>query len=556
MGCGSSNLLLFTVQYCTLTPKKNQNDCYIIDLIAEEKIKKQEGLKFLDQCNKKNDSKISNFLEGESFKEKTIFYYFLREKPILKTYYQSLKYQPFSLPKLYHIIILSTEAAINIPSQLIEKQTKNLCYNEFIGKELNLIEMKKKIDEANNPNITKDSLTSDNDSEYEEDEEIKEKDNEVIVCGDLNKELYDKIELKFKNINKNINNIITKNDAIKENEYLQDDDDNNKNKINTIKIFSSKFDNILLFDKLMKFIKNKTIKKFYFYDNNINADFEGWESISDFLENNYNVRYIDLQCSHIYDNHLNNLIRALTDKRIRSLNLSQNFITLEGVKIISSFLKNNKTLKKLDLSRNSQIEFKADGVKNILESLISNQNIENIDFSNMHLTGCGEYIGKFLSINKSLEALTLRNIKLNVSDFKNIFENIKNNNTIKEIDISWNNMGGDKRLEYISSAIKENKSLTCLKMDKIDINNDNYEIIFDGIEQNKTISFYTVNYNSNIKPNIMLNFFIKQMQVKTLEYEPYDKNSDEDKNKVLTLEEKKFFERFKIERPDMELIYK
>ena len=556
MGCGSSNLLLFTVQYCTLTPKKNQNDCYIIDLIAEEKIKKQEGLKFLDQCNKKNDSKISNFLEGESFKEKTIFYYFLREKPILKTYYQSLKYQPFSLPKLYHIIILSTEAAINIPSQLIEKQTKNLCYNEFIGKELNLIEMKKKIDEANNPNITKDSLTSDNDSEYEEDEEIKEKDNEVIVCGDLNKELYDKIELKFKNINKNINNIITKNDAIKENEYLQDDDDNNKNKINTIKIFSSKFDNILLFDKLMKFIKNKTIKKFYFYDNNINADFEGWESISDFLENNYNVRYIDLQCSHIYDNHLNNLIRALTDKRIRSLNLSQNFITLEGVKIISSFLKNNKTLKKLDLSRNSQIEFKADGVKNILESLISNQNIENIDFSNMHLTGCGEYIGKFLSINKSLEALTLRNIKLNVSDFKNIFENIKNNNTIKEIDISWNNMGGDKRLEYISSAIKENKSLTCLKMDKIDINNDNYEIIFDGIEQNKTISFYTVNYNSNIKPNIMLNFFIKQMQVKTLEYEPYDKNSYEDKNKVLTLEEKKFFERFKIERPDMELIYK
>lgn len=556
MGCGSSNLLLFTVQYCTLTPKKNQNDCYIIDLIAEEKIKKQEGLKFLDQCNKKNDSKISNFLEGESFKEKTIFYYFLREKPILKTYYQSLKYQPFSLPKLYHIIILSTEAAINIPSQLIEKQTKNLCYNEFIGKELNLIEMKKKIDEANNPNITKDSLTSDNDSEYEEDEEIKEKDNEVIVCGDLNKELYDKIELKFKHINKNINNIITKNDAIKENEYLQDDDDNNKNKINTIKIFSSKFDNILLFDKLMKFIKNKTIKKFYFYDNNINADFEGWESISDFLENNYNVRYIDLQCSHIYDNHLNNLIRALTDKRIRSLNLSQNFITLEGVKIISSFLKNNKTLKKLDLSRNSQIEFKADGVKNILESLISNQNIENIDFSNMHLTGCGEYIGKFLSINKSLEALTLRNIKLNVSDFKNIFENIKNNNTIKEIDISWNNMGGDKRLEYISSAIKENKSLTCLKMDKIDINNDNYEIIFDGIEQNKTISCYTVNYNSNTKPNIMLNFFIKQMQVKTLEYEPYDKNSDEDKNKVLTLEEKKFFERFKIERPDMELIYK
>lgn len=306
----------------------------------------------------------------------------------------------------------------------------------------------------------------------------------------------------------------------------------------------------------MKFIQNKKIQKFYFYDNNINADFEGWESISDFLENNYHVRYVDLQCSHIYDNHLNSLIRALTDKRIRLLNLSQNFLTLEGVKIISSFLKNNKTLKKLDLSRNSQIEFKAEGVKNILESLISSENIEYLDFSNMHLTGCGEYIGKLLTINKSLESLILRNIKLNVTDFKNIFENIKNNNTIKEIDISWNDMGGDKRLEYISNAIKENKSLTCLKMDKIDINNDNYQIIFDGIEQNKNINSYSVNYNSNLKPIIMLDFFIKQMQVKTLEYEPYDKNSDEDRNKELTLEEKKFFERFKTERPDMELFYK
>ena len=70
------------------------------------------------------------------------------------------------------------------------------------------------------------------------------------------------------------------------------------------------------------------------------------------------------------------------------------------------------------------------------------------------------------------------------------------------------------------------------------------------------ITHYTVNYNSKIKPKIMLNFFMKQMHVKTLEYEPYDKTNDEDKNKELTLEEKKLFEKFKTERPDMELIYK
>jgi Ran GTPase-activating protein (RanGAP) involved in mRNA processing and transport len=253
---------------------------------------------------------------------------------------------------------------------------------------------------------------------------------------------------------------------------------------------------------------------------------------------------------------LNALIRALTDKRIRFLNLSSNFLTLEGVKIVSSFLKNNKTLLRLNLSRNSQSEFKSEGVQSILESLSSNHNIEFLDFSYMNLTGCGASVGQFLSSNKSLMILNLRSVQLNVVDFKNIFNGIKISKYIKELDISNNDMGGDKSLQYIADGIKENKSLFCLKIDKININNDNYDIIFDAIKQNKNITNYTVNYNSKINPKIMLNFFIKQMQIKNLEYEPYDKSNPEDQKKELTLEEKKLFERFKSERPDMTLIYK
>ena len=553
MGCGSSHLLKFTVQYCILSPISNQNDCYKIDLIAEEKLQKIDGIKFLEQCGQNNDIKIKDFLENDNFKESTIFYYFLREKPILKNFYQSLQYEPFSLPKLYHIILLSTFPVQNIPIHVIEKHTKNLFYNQFIGKVLNLKEEKKKIDEANNPNISTDSINLDDEEEYEENEEIKEKENEIIISGVvLNKNILDNIKIKF-NIN-NINNNTTKNDDKNENEDL--DNNNFNNYINTVKILSSKIDNIYIFDKLMKYIQNKNIKKFYFYDNNINTDFEGWDYISEFLENNYYVRYIDLHCSNLLDNHLNSIISALIDKRIRLLNLSQNFISLEGIKIISSFLRRNKTLQKLNLSRNSTTEFRAEGIKIIIESLNLNKNIKYLNFSYMNLTGAGKYIGKFFSTNKSLEILKLRNSNLNVLDFKNIFENITNNSIIREIDISFNDMGGDKSLQYISNAIKENKSLTCLKIDKININNDNYQIIFDGIEKNKNINTYTINYNSKIKPRIMLSFFIKQMQVKNLEYVPYDKNNNEDKNKELTLEEKKFFEKFKIERPDMKLIYK
>ena len=45
------------------------------------------------------------------------------------------------------------------------------------------------------------------------------------------------------------------------------------------------------------------------------------------------------------------------------------------------------------------------------------------------------------------------------------------------------------------------------------------------------------------------------MQVKNLEYIPYDKNNPEDKNKELTLDEKKILEKYKTERPDLNFIH-
>ena len=225
-------------------------------------------------------------------------------------------------------------------------------------------------------------------------------------------------------------------------------------------------------------------------------------------------------------------------------------------KIISDFLKNNKTLQILNLSRNAQVQFKSEGVKYIIDSLLHNKNIEQIDLSYMNLTGCGVHIGNLISKNKSIENIILRGVLLNFNDFKNIFTPLKQSATLKEIDISMNDMGGDKSLQIISDAIKVNTSLECLKIEQININNDNYNIIFDGIENNKTISKYFISYNSDIKPKIVVDFFMKQKHVKHLEYIPYDKENEKDKKKELTLEEKKLFEKCKNERTDMELIYK
>jgi len=545
MGCSPSpSSTTYKVSYCSLIPVIGTKNTFKIDLLAEEEIEKKEGEKFLNQIGKNNDMEITKFLERDKFKTNSIFYYFVRKEPVIKNLSQSLNFQPYNLSNLFKIVILATEKAVGIPNQIIEKKTRKLTEDKFNEEEqINFDDLKQKIEEAKDPNLTNINIPLEDQKQvnYEEGEEIIENSNEIIISNQINRDILSYVVNKFDNW-KAMNNL---ND-------LEDE----KDTINSVKIFSSSIESISNFIKLMNYLKDKNIQSFSFYENSINGEFEGWDSISEFLDESYSIRYLDLHKNALSDNHVCDLIRSLCDKRIRILNLSENNITIEGVKIISDFLKINKTLQKLNLSHNNQNHFKAEGVKYIIEALIESPNIKWINLSYMQLTGCGEYIGKFISGNNSIENIILRSVQLNAIDFKNIFDNIKNHKVIKFIDISMNDMGGDKSIQYIADGIKENKSLNSLKMDKININNNNYQIIFDAIEKNKNISCYSINHNSKIKPKIILDFFIKQMQVKTLYYEPFDKNDAEDRKKELSLDEKKMFEKFKTERPDMKIIYK
>jgi len=548
MGCGDSKTLSYIVYYCSLDPIKERKNSFKVNLLTEEKITKIEGYKFLNQVGQSNDRTITEFLERKSFQTNTIFYCYVGEELIIKTFSQISNFAPSNSATLTKIVLLSTDNANDIPNQIIEKRTEDLEFDRLISKEFNFNAVMSLLDAAKNPNLTKDSLSLKDDN----DEDADEKEDEIIISETVTKRTYTYVVSKFRNSNK-------KNDYIQVNVETspnEEEPSSDNSKIKTIKIYSSKFDDLNIFYQILNYLHDKKIKKFIFFDNNISQDFEGWGEISNLFKANYSLRFIDLHSSNMYDYDLNEIMRSLIDKRIRYLNLSENFITLNGVNTICDFLRHNRTMQRLNLSRNAQVQFKSEGVKNIVEALMNSETIDSLDFSYMNLTGCGESIGNFISKNKSIQSIIIRCVQLNAVDFKNIFVPLKTNKVLREIDISLNDMGGDKSLQYIADTIKENKALAILKMDQININNDNYEIIFKAIEQNKTISHYSVSFNSKLKPKIMLNFFIKQKQVKYLEYEPFDKDNDEDRKKELTLEEKKMFEKFKTERPDMELIYK
>ncbi len=540
--CGSTSLsepsLTYTVELYEIQ-SADKSYSYKFEKRSSETIEKQEESTIENDLNGCGNNLISNITSDPTIQQNSMFYLYIGRDLIFKNYKDIYQIFPYKYPTLVKIIVILINEAINdgIEKDLIKKGIELL--DNFPKGIINLEKIKEKYDISQNPNITNDNLnlSDDDNSENEDELIIDEEDITEKTLSEINTYLFNPIDNEKNNAN--------------------DDDifQNQKDKIKKIVFQNCKFPDIYTFSIILSNLeKYKNLKKFSFNNNYINSDFEGYSSIIQLLNNNYNIRIVDLKASSLNDYQLEKIVDSIKDKRLRSLDLSENFLTSEGMKFLSKFLKDNKTLQRLYVQRNAVIQFKAEGVKHICLNLLDHPNILLLDFSYMELTGCGEFIGQFLSENKTLEILNIISCKLNITDFKNICGPICNNKKLKKFSISQNDMGGIKSLEEVGKVIKNNKSIVEIHLAQMNLNMDNYQIIFDAIDNNKTIKHYDLSNNYDLKPKLVLNFFFKKHGIECLEYIPY--NPEKHPGKELTLEEKKLIEKFKNEKPEVKLITK
>ena len=539
--------IFYTIELYTIK-QTDKNFNYTFQLITSEKIEKQQKTSLKDDIEGCTNEHISNILSNETLFENSLFYIYLAKNPIYKSSQSISNIYPYNHPTLIKIIIVLIDDVINnLSKEIIIQGIDGLT--TFPKGILNLEKIKEHFEQCQNPNITKDniSLSDDNSSENED---------ELIIEEDITENTLKVIfKYLFQNIQK-LNTKIDNSDNISiDSNFENEENGTENNKIKKIIIQNSKFPDMYVFALLFKNLeKYKSLQKFAFNNNFINSDFEGWKNIESLLNKNYNIRILDLKSSSLNDLELERIIESIKDKRIRLLDLSENFLTVEGMKSLQNFLKLNKTLQRLYLQRNAVVQFKAEGVKYVCESLLNHPNILLLDFSYMELTGCGQYIGNLIKENKTLENLNVASCKLNIGDFKNICEPICQNKKLKKFNISFNDMGGNKSLEEIGKIIKINKSINEIHLDQMNLNMDNYNIILDAIKQNNTIKYYSLSYNDDLKPKIVLNFFLEKNGVDCLEYIPY--NQDTHPKKELTLDEKKILEKYKTEKPNLKIITK
>ena len=176
----------------------------------------------------------------------------------------------------------------------------------------------------------------------------------------------------------------------------------------------------------------------------------------------------------------------------------------------------------------------------------------------MIITGCGEYVANLIKISKSIKNIILKDCLLNLKDIQNICKALSLPNispTLINVDLSHNNMASEKSIEVIGKMLKINKTLTYLNLENMNLTNNTYKYIFNGLNENDKINHFNFSFNPKIKPKIILEYFLHRKKLSSLTYIPYKTNINEKRSKIeFNLEEKKILKKFKDKRVRVKLI--
>ena len=337
------------------------------------------------------------------------------------------------------------------------------------------------------------------------------------------------------------------------------EEEERKKMIDSVFIESVSIPDLDVFSEMIGILTVYTLlKRISFCDFKFENETDIWDNIIYLLQENNNIRWVDLHKSNMNNKIVDSIARVAENKRFRYLDLSENFINQDGAAILGEFLSKNKTLQRLILNNNDLENFKKQGVESICKNLENHPNIQLIDFSSMTVTGCGDAIGKFLKATKSLKTLILKDCTLNLRDIQNICKALSQpdiSKTIINVDVSFNDMASDKSLEEIGKMIKVNRTLTTLNLEKMNLNMSNYNLILNGLNENDKISRFNFSFNPNVKPRLILEYFLHRKKLNSLTYIPYRANINEKGPKVeFNLEEKKIIKKFKDKRKKVKLI--
>ncbi|XP_040188016.1 NACHT, LRR and PYD domains-containing protein 12-like [Rana temporaria] len=211
------------------------------------------------------------------------------------------------------------------------------------------------------------------------------------------------------------------------------------------------------FRKLMKALTTSRIEELQLPSNNLTDS--SCPHLASGIRNNQTLRTLNLSHNHLEGPHFRDLMEALTTSRIEELQLYDNDLTDSSCPHLASGIRNNQTLRTLNLSKNN---LEGPHFRDLIEALTTSR-IEKIDLTSNHLTDSAcPHLASGIRNNQTLRKLDLSTNNLEGPHFRDLMEALTTSR-IEELHLDSNHLE-DSSCPHLASGIRNNQTLRTLSL--------------------------------------------------------------------------------------------
>ncbi|XP_072288078.1 NACHT, LRR and PYD domains-containing protein 12-like [Pyxicephalus adspersus] len=182
------------------------------------------------------------------------------------------------------------------------------------------------------------------------------------------------------------------------------------------------------------------------------------------IRNNRTLRTLDLSENYLKGLHFRGLMEAVTTSQIEELFLAGNFLDDSSCPHLASGIRNNQTLRTLDLSDNY---LQGPHLRDLMEAVTTSQ-IEKLLLADIKLdySSC-PHLASGIRNNRTLRTLDLSNNDLKGPHFRDLMEAVTTSQ-IEELLLAGNNLD-DSSCPDLASGIRNNRTLRTLDLSDNDL---------------------------------------------------------------------------------------
>lgn len=207
--------------------------------------------------------------------------------------------------------------------------------------------------------------------------------------------------------------------------------------------------------------------------------------VKDILLNNKDLEKITIKSTSIKENKQKEIIKELitniSSKNLKEITFFQNSLD-ESIIHLLQLIRENKNLEKLDLGNN---KISNEEIKILCEELKKNEKLEmlKIGYNSFNFVAL-EYIYDLLKENTKIKYLDMSYNKLIKSS--SFFKNLSNNQSLRTLMLSYFT-DDEKDYEELCNTLKSNKTIKTIKIGRVKLSNEIITAYSEMLKQNETI---------------------------------------------------------------------